>query len=112
MHSRCQAPSFDELPNSTINEPLDWDLVANFRKNPTQTDASYKEKFAIKVCDESINSYSDLMNNDFVKNIIIAGFTGGEKTFVMIYILIYARSKGLTVITVDIMCDLTIQLCW
>ena len=71
-----------------------------------------KKNFAIKVCDESINSYSDLMNNDFVKNIIIAGFTGGEKTFVMIYIVIYARSKGLTVITVDIMCDLTIQLCW
>ena len=53
-----------------------------------------KKMFAIKVCDESINSYLDYMNNYFVNNIIIAGFTGGEKTFVMIYIVIYARSKG------------------
>ena len=50
------------------------------------------------------------MNTGFVKNIIIAGFTVGGKTFVMLYIVIYACSKGLTVITVDMMCHLSIKL--
>ena len=53
---------------------------------------------------ESTNSYLDLMNNGLVKNIIIAGFPGGGKTFFIMYIVIYARSKGLTVITVAMMC--------
>ena len=44
------------------------------------------------------------MNNGFVKNIIIAVFTGGgKKKIVMMYIVIYARSKVLTVITFDMM---------
>ena len=50
------------------------------------------------------------MNTNFVKNIIIAGFPGGGKTFVMMYIVIYARSKGLTVIIVAMMCHQEIQL--
>ena len=82
------------LLNTSIGEPLDWDPVVNFRKTPTQTNASYEEQlFAIKVCFESIHSHLDFMNNGFVKNIIIAGFTGVGKTFVMMYILIYARSN-------------------
>ena len=64
-----------------------------------QTDYSYEEKlFAIKVCVESINSYLHLMNTGFLKNIIISGFTGGGKIFFMMYIVIYACSKGLTVV--------------
>ena len=79
-------------------------MGVNFRKIPSQTDASYKEQlFAIKVCVESINSYFDLMNTGFVNDTIISGFTGGGKTFVMMYIVIYARSKLLTVITVAMM---------
>ena len=63
------------------------------QKTPTQTDAPYKEQlFVIKVCVESINSYLDFMNTGFVKNIIIAGFPGGGKTSVMMYIVIYAHS--------------------
>ena len=50
------------------------------------------------------------MNTGFLKNIIIAGFPGGGKTFVMMYIVIYDRSKGLNVITVSMMCHLEIQL--
>ena len=42
-HGRCQVPLLDELPNSTINKPLDWDPDVNIRKTPTQTDDSYKE---------------------------------------------------------------------
>ena len=50
------------------------------------------------------------MNNGFVKNIIISGFTGGGKKFVMMYIVIYDRSKLLNVITVAVMCHQSIQL--
>ena len=50
------------------------------------------------------------MNTGLVKNIIIAGFHGGGKTFVVMYIVIYARSNVLTVITVAIMCHQSIQL--
>ena len=49
------------------------------------------------------------MNTGFVKNIIIARFPGG-KIFVIMYIVIYALSKGLTVITVAMMCHRAIQL--
>ena len=69
-----------------------------------QTYSSYEEQtFAIKVRVESINSYLDLMNTGFLRNIIVSGFPIVVKTFVMMYIVIYARSKGLTVITVDMM---------
>ena len=66
------------LLNATIDEPLDWDPVVNFRKKSPQTDASYKEQlFSNKLRVESIYSYLDLMNTGFVKNIIIAVFPGG-----------------------------------
>ena len=51
------------------------------------------------------------MNTGFVKNIFIAGFTGGGKTFVMMYIVIDYCSKVLTVITVAMMFHQSIQLC-
>ena len=50
------------------------------------------------------------MNTGFVEDIIISGFLGGRKIFVMMYIVIYALSKQLTVITVAIMCHREIQL--
>ena len=62
------------------------------------------------MCFESINSYLDLINTGFVKNIIIAGFPGGGKTYFMMYIVIYACSNGLTVITVAMMFHQEIQL--
>ena len=69
-----KSPPLDELFNAIIDEPFDWDTVVNFRKNPTQTNASHKEKlFAIKVFVESINSYLYLMNTGFVRNKIISG---------------------------------------
>ena len=81
-HGKCQVPLLGQLLNATIDEPLDWDTVFNFRKTPTQSDASYEEQvFAIKVCVESINSYLYLMNTGFVNNIINAGFPGGGKFF-------------------------------
>ena len=61
------------------------------------------------MCVESINSYLYLLNTGFVKNIIVAGFPGGGKTFVMMYIVIYDLSKVLTVITADMMLHIEIQ---
>jgi len=50
------------------------------------------------------------MNNYYTKNVIIAGFLGGEKTFVLMYMAMYARSQGLTVITIAMMSHRAIQL--
>ena len=50
------------------------------------------------------------MNTVFVMNLIIAGFPVGEKKTVIMYIVIYAHSNGLTVITVAMMCHQEIQL--
>ena len=50
------------------------------------------------------------MNNDFIKNIIIAGFPGSRKTFIMMYIVLYACSKGLTIVTIAMMSHRAIQL--
>ena len=50
------------------------------------------------------------MNTGFVKNIIIAIFPGGAKIFVVMYIVVYACSKVLTVISVAVMCHRAIQL--
>ena len=85
-------------------------MDANFRKIATQNDDSYNETFfGIKVCVESIYSYLDFMNTGFVKSIIFAGFLGGD-FFFMMYIVIYAFSKRLNVITVGMMCHQAIQL--
>ena len=104
-YGRFQVPTLDELFNDTTNEPLYWDPVVNFRKTHKQTDDSYEEQlFVINVYVESINLYLDVMNTRLVKNIVIAGFPGGGKTFVMMYIVIYVCSKGLTVIKASMMC--------
>ena len=58
---------------------------------------------------ESINSYFDLMNIGFVKTIIITGFPCDGKKIIM-NIVIYDSSKGLTVITADMMYHRAIQL--
>ena len=50
------------------------------------------------------------MNTSFVKNINIAGFPVGGKIFFMMYIVIYDRPKGLTVIKVAMMFHQAIQL--
>ena len=50
------------------------------------------------------------MNNGLVENIIIAVFPGGGNIFFIMYIVIYDHSKGLTVITFDMMYHRAIQL--
>ena len=65
---------------------------------------------AIKTCVDSIDKYRSVMNNQYVKNVIITGFPGEGKTFVMMYVVLYARSKGLVVISIAMMSHRAIQL--
>ena len=74
---RCNVPSQNELINTTKDEPLHWDPVSGFIKSPQQLDASCERQlFAIKVCVQLIDTYLDLLDTRFVKNIIITGFPG------------------------------------
>ena len=108
---KCNIPSFNHLINATQDTPLNWNPVTNFKKSSSQSEASYNEQlFAIRNCMESIDKYGDVMNNDFIKNFIIAGFPGGGKTFIMMYMVLYARSQGLTVVTVAMIAHRAIQL--
>ena len=50
------------------------------------------------------------MNTISVNNVIIAGFPGGGRKIVMMYIVINSRSKGLAVITVAMIFHQAIQL--
>ena len=110
-YERCNVPSLDDLMTATKDSPLNWDAITNFSKSPVQSMESYEEQlFAVKICIESIDKYGSVMNTEHVKNIIIAGFPGGGKTFLMMYVVIYARSKGLTVVSVAMMSHRAIQL--
>ena len=76
-----------------------------------ETETAVKNvQVTIKVCVQLIDSYLDLMDTHFVKNITITGFPGGGKTFIMMYMVIYAHSKELNVITCAMMCHRVIQL--
>lgn len=109
--TRCSVPSAESLENASYDEPLDWDPVNSFIRSPNQSEESFSEQlFAIRTCVESINSYIDVMNTKYTKNVIIAGFPGGGKTFVLMYVVLYARSRGLNVVTVAMMSHRAIQL--
>ena len=80
-----------------------------FRKKFNQSDESFLEqKFAIETCTHAIDSYRDLSNQSiYVKNI---GISGGGKTWSMIYCILYACSKGLTIVSAAIMYKRALQL--
>ena len=97
-------PSLEDLMNVTQDTPLNWNPIINFKKSPSQSEASYHEQiFAIKNYMECIDKYGDIINNDFIKNIIITGFPGRGKTFIIMYIVLYTCSEGLTIVTIAIM---------
>ena len=110
-NKRCNVPSFEDLSSATLDNPLHWDPVPNFRRSPGQSTSSFEEqKYAVKTCVESIQKYLSVMNVEHVKNIIVTGFPGSGKTFIMMHSVIYARSKGLTVFTTAMMSHRAIQL--
>ena len=107
----CNIPSLDDLVNASIDSPSNWDAIENFRKSENQSEESFEEqRFAVQICVQSIDSYLNVMTNKCVKNVIIAGFPGGRKTFCMMCVILYAMSRGLTVISTAMMAHRAIKL--
>ena len=81
-------PSLQELIEASLDDPLQWNAIDNFKKSPNQSEESYQEQlFCIISCVQSIDNYINFMKKRYTKNVIITGFPGGGKTFCMIYIL-------------------------
>ena len=95
----CAIPLKEELMNATKENPINWDPVGNFTRPEWQPIESFDEqKSAIMFCMEAMNNYLDF-GNKFVKCTGIRGAAGSGKAWTMLYLLIYALSQGLTVIT-------------
>ena len=109
--ARCNIPSLDVLMETTLENQVNWDPVSNFQQSELQSNDSYREQlFAIKNCVKSIDDYMNVMKSTYTKNVMIVGFPGGGKTFIMMYVLIYAISKGLCIISVAMMAHRACQL--
>ena len=108
---RCNIPTHNELFEATLSEPVAWDPVSTFARSPTQSEESFQEQLsAINVCIKSIDDYMDVMKSAYTKNVIIVGFPGGGKTFIMMYVMLYARSQGLTIMSTAMMAHRACQL--
>ena len=59
---------------------------------------------------KNLDKYADIIHPRLTKHIIITGFLGGSKTFIMMYLIVYTRSKGLTIITIAMIVHNVIQL--
>ena len=95
----CNVPTKDELMLATKQDTVSWDPVEKFSINEGQPRQSFEEqKLAISLCKESIDRYLNFSNR-FFKCTGICGSAGSGKTWPMEYILLYAVSQGLTVIT-------------
>ena len=89
-----------------------WDPVESFKKTDVQTDDSYTEQFkAISRLKNALDRYQRIDNlQSYVKCQIICGFPGSGKTFIELYIALYAISKGLKICTTSIMCKRSVTL--
>ena len=78
------------------------------------------ENQSIKSCEEQLLSartgfnatcdYLCVVSNQCAKNIIIIGFTGRGKTFIMTHLVFHALSKDLTIVTFALMAHRATQL--
>eukprot|EP00957_Ditylum_brightwellii_P188174 14325416-Ditylum_brightwellii.AAC.1 len=75
----CNAPSKDALMNTCLDQPLHWNPVKSFCRNPCQSQANFEDQLlAIRTCVDTINDYCDVMNRrSFTKNISIKVIPGG-----------------------------------
>ena len=105
-------PSIDEMIGCTRMDPLIWDPISNFKKSIRQNDESFQDqKVAITSCVSAIDQYMDHTGQRcFIKSRVIAGFPGSGKSFVLTYIALYARSRGLKVMTTSLMAERAVHI--
>ena len=69
-------------------------------------------KVAITSCVSDIDQYMDHTGQRFfIKSRVIVGFPGSGKSFVLTYIALYARSRGLKVMTTALMAERAVHIC-
>ena len=105
-------PTKNDLMNASLENPVIWDPIRSYQKNPSQSQESYEEQlFAIKTCIDTINDYrSVISSSSYTKNIGIRGIPGSGKTFCSIYCMIYIISLGLKCNATAMMCKRALQL--
>lgn len=108
----CNIPSKEDLTAATKSNPLQWNALSSFQRNPVQSQESFTEqKLAIQLCSEAIDKYADMSDQLlFTKNIGIRGFPGSGKTWCSLYVALYGISKGLFVIPTAVLAKRSIQL--
>lgn len=105
-------PSINELENATIEYPVNWEALNNFKKSTYQSESSYVEqRECLKVGIEAIDSYANgTQQTCFTKCVIIAGSPGSGKSFLEMYLAIYGLTKGLNCAITAVMSKRAIQL--
>lgn len=105
-------PSREDLLNATLDNPTHWDPIESFIQGEHQSDKSYNEqKKAIILCVNQINSYCDLMRSGtYTKNVVLSGFPGAGKTFILMYAGLYCVSKGLFTVSTAMLAHRAVQL--
>ena len=90
-------PDMNALENATLEHPVSWDAIKSFKQTPYQCKESFNEqKVAVIKGIDTINSYlQGAEQMIFTKCLIIAGSPGSGKSFLEVYLALYAVSKGL-----------------
>ena len=97
LREQYSLPSKEDLIAVTMDNTINWDPIEMFRKGTNQTNESYEEqKLAISLCKKAIDSYINPSSQlTLTKSVAIRGHPGAGKTFCMLYVVIYAITKGL-----------------
>lgn len=104
-------PGKDDLISTTAINPIDWNALGELVQSEEQSYESFLEqKHAIDQCIQTIDNYTDLSNTNYTKNIGIRGFPGAGKSWCMMYVALYALSRGLKCVTTAMMCNRALQL--
>lgn len=108
----CNIPSRESLVNASLENPVEWDAVANFKKSPNQSDESYIEQLrAVRICAKQIDSHCNWNESGtYTKNVILSGFPGAGKSFLLMYVGIYSLCKGLFSLATAMMAHRAVQL--
>lgn len=110
--SLCDLPSRDSILGASRDSPIEWNPVSSFRKSLLQSEDSYEEQQkVIELCVKHIDRIVRVDNaGSYTKNIIISGFPGGGKTFILMYVGLYALCQGLLPVSTAMMANRAVQL--